>query len=143
MKNKLYGKKLLSLLLALILALGALPLTATAASQENIYHDPAEEWLDTAGRENTFNVNAVITYSTAYCHYCTIEQNGSEKAPFVYTTYMNYRVPEYTADGVSNAARNVKYSDGTRPTADRVPSPTSPPTPGASTPATTGTSPCA
>ena len=50
MKNKLYGKKLLSLLLALVLALGALPLTATAASQENIYHDPAEEWLDTAGR---------------------------------------------------------------------------------------------
>ena len=114
MKNKLYSKKLLSLLLALVLALGALPLTGSVASQENIYHDPAEEWLDTAGRENTFNVNAVITYSTAYCHYCTIEQNGSEKAPFVYTTYMNYRVPEYTADGVSNAARNVKYSDGTR-----------------------------
>lgn len=114
MKNKLYGKKLLSLLLALVLALGALPLTGSAASQEDIYHDPAEEWLDTAGREGTFNVNAVITYSTTYCHYCTIEQNGSEREPLVYTTCMNYRVPEYTADGVSNAARNVKYSDGTR-----------------------------
>ena len=143
MKNKLYSKKLLSLLLALVLALGALPLTGSAASQEDIYHDPAEEWLDTAGREGTFNVNAVITYSTTYCHSCTIEQNGSEREPFVYTTCMNYRVPEYTADGVSNAARNVKYSDGTRADGGQGAFSYQSPTPGASTLATTGTSPCA
>ena len=46
------------------------------------------------------------------CRYCTIEQNGSVTQPYVYTACITYRVPEYTSTGVSDATRNIGYSDG-------------------------------
>ena len=76
MKNKIKSRKLLALLLALTLALGMIPLSATAASQENIYHDPAEHWLEGGSRADTFTQNATRTYGTMQCRYCTIQQNG-------------------------------------------------------------------
>ncbi len=64
MKKNTKLRRLLALLLALTLALGTIPLSATAASQENIYHDPAEHWLEGGDRANTFTQNATRTYGT-------------------------------------------------------------------------------
>ena len=114
MKKNTKPRRLLALLLALTLVLGMIPLSASAASQENIYHDPAENWLEGGDRANTFTQNATRTYGTIWCRYCTEEQNGSPSAePHVMTACLTYRVPEYTSTGVSGAERNVKYSDGT------------------------------
>ena len=44
MKKTAIPKRLLALLMTLVLVLGMIPLYAGAASQENIYHDPAENW---------------------------------------------------------------------------------------------------
>lgn len=112
MKFKVSTRKLLALLLAVSLIFGVLPLNATAASQENIYHDPAEHWLEGGDRANTFTQNATRTYGTMLCWYCTQEQNGSVNQPYVYTSCITYRVPEYTSTGVSDAVRNIGYSDG-------------------------------
>ena len=93
MKRNTKLRRLLALLLALTLALGMIPLYASAASQENIYHDPAEHWLEGGDRANTFTQNATRTYGTMQCRYCTIEQNGSVTQPYVYTACITYRVP--------------------------------------------------
>ena len=73
MKKNTKPRRLLALFLALTLALGMIPLSASAASQENIYHDPAENWLEGGDRANTFTQNATRTYGTMQCRYCTIE----------------------------------------------------------------------
>ena len=112
MKAKIKSRKLLALLLAITLIFSTLPLSATAASQENIYHDPAEHWLEGGSRADTFTQNATRTYGTMQCRYCTIEQNGSVTQPYVYTACITYRVPEYTSTGVSDAVRSIGYSDG-------------------------------
>lgn len=112
MKKNTKPRRLLALLLVLTLALGMIPLSATAASQENVYHDPAENWLEGGSRADTFTQNATRTYGTMQCRYCTIEQNGSVTQPYVYTACITYRVPEYTSTGVSDAVRNIGYSDG-------------------------------
>jgi len=114
LKKENFPRRAVSLLLALALCLGMLPFSATAASQENSYHDPAVGWLDTAGRANTFNTNATVTESTSYCRYCTQQQNGNAGAePHIFTPCRTFRVPEYTRDGISDASRNIQYSDGT------------------------------
>ena len=112
MKKNTKPRRLLALFLALTLALGMIPLSASAASQENIYHDPAENWLEGGSRADTFTQNATRTYGTMWCRYCTEEQNGSVTQPYVYTACITYRVPEYTSTGVSDAVRNIGYSDG-------------------------------
>ena len=112
MKKNTKPRRLLALFLALTLALGMIPLSASAASQENVYHDPAEHWLEGGSRADTFTQNATRTYGTMQCRYCTIEQNGSVTQPYVYTACITYRVPEYTSTGVSDAVRNIGYSDG-------------------------------
>lgn len=118
MKKNTKPKRLLALLLALTLVLGMIPLTAGAASQENVYHDPAENWLEGGSRADTFTQNATRTYGTMWCRYCTEQENGSASSePHVMTACITYRVPEYTSTGVSDAERNVLYSDGT--TADK------------------------
>ena len=107
------SRRALPLLLALVLCLGMFPFSASAANQATDYRDPAEHWLDAAGRTNEFNVNSVVSNGTIYCRHCTELQNGSPSAqPYVYTSSLTYRVPEYTKDGVSNASRNIRYSDG-------------------------------
>lgn len=112
-KTKCFLRRALSTLLALALCLGMIPFSASAASQENTYHDPADSWLNAAGRANEFNANATVTEGTMYCRYCTKEQNGSAGAePHVFTPCRTFRVPEYTSDGISNATRNIRYSDG-------------------------------
>ena len=118
MKKNTKPKRLLALLLAMVLALGMIPLSASAASQENIYHDPTEHWLEGGSRADTFTQNATRTYGTMWCRYCTEEQNGSVTQPYVYTACITYRVPEYTSTGVSDATRNIGYSDGYTTTGD-------------------------
>lgn len=98
--------KAISGVLAVVMAIGALPsvfpqITAQAA-QSNEYVDPADRWLEASGRTNEFDVNATITYETYYCPICEIE-----------TTFMTYRVPEYTKSGETALNRGVMYSDGT------------------------------
>ena len=94
MKKISNHKRLFALLLAFALVLGMIPLSASAASQENIYHDPAEHWLEGGDRANTFTQNATRTYGTMQCRYCTIQQNGNVNQPYVYTSCITYRVPE-------------------------------------------------
>lgn len=114
MKNRKFLRSILSLILILTLCLGMIPLSAGAVSQETTYHDPAENWLDTAGRSSAFNNNAIVTQGTIYCRYCTKEQYGNAwEEPRVFTPSQTFRVPEYTKTGVSDASRNIRYSDGT------------------------------
>ena len=93
--------RLLALLLAMLLALSLLPLTALAG-QEDGYHDPAEHWLSASNRTNELDVNAVVTHETAHCFLC-----GMDSAITV------WRTPEYSRDGQSALVRNIGFSDGT------------------------------
>ena len=95
-------KSILSTVLALTLLLSAVPITTTYAAQSNEYVDPADNWMSANGRTNEFDMNATITYETAYCTVC-----GRD------TVNMTYRVPEYTKSGETALNRNVRYSDGT------------------------------
>ena len=87
-------------LLALTLMFSMLP-TAFAA-QQNSYHDPAEHWMQASGRTNELDANSVVTHETFTCHEC-----GKQ------TSFLAFRVPEYTKNGQPALSRNVKYSDGT------------------------------
>ena len=93
-------RSILAGLLALTLMFSMLP-TAFAA-QQNSYHDPAEHWMQASGRTNELDANSVITHETFTCHEC-----GKQ------TSFLAFRVPEYTKNGQSALSRNVKYSDGT------------------------------
>ena len=95
------GKRMTALLLVLVLAFSMFSTTAFAM-QENNYHDPAEHWLESLNRTDEFDANAVVTRGTGSCAIC-----GQT------TTFITYRVPEYTRNGVTAATRNVRYSDGT------------------------------
>lgn len=98
---KKHGKRTVAMLLLLVTIVSMFSGTAFAA-QENSYHDPAENWLTANNRTNELDVNAVVTHETFYCAEC--EQS---------TTFMAWRTPEYTRDGVTAMTRNVRYSDGT------------------------------
>lgn len=100
MKTKTCMRSVTCLFLAVLLALSLFP-TAFAA-QQNSYHDPAEHWLTANNRTNELDANAVVTHETFYCAVC--------QKP---TSFMGFRTPEYTRDGVTAMSRNIKYSDGT------------------------------
>lgn len=89
------------MLLAAITVFSMVPVSAGAA-QQNGYHDPTEHWIQASGRTNELDINAVLTHETLYCSVCG-------KA----TSFLAFRTPEYTQDGQTAMARNVKYSDGT------------------------------
>ena len=93
-------RSLLAGLLTLALIFSMLP-TAFAA-QQNSYHDPAEHWMQASGRTNELDANSVVTHETFTCHEC-----GKQ------TSFLAFRVPEYTKNGQPALSRNVKYSDGT------------------------------
>lgn len=102
MKTKHFSmKSVISMLLALIIIAGTLPVSVFAA-QSNEYVDPADSWLSSNNRTNELDVNATITNETAYC--CVCEKD---------TSVMTYRVPEYTKSGETALNRGVKFSDGT------------------------------
>ena len=101
-KGKDRSMRMLALLLAVVTVLALLPVPGAHAIQENEYHDPAENWHITGNRTNTLDVNAVVTHETYYCMIC-------DKP----TSFLTWRVPEYTRDGRSAMTRNVVYSDGT------------------------------
>ena len=58
--------------------------------------------MQASGRTNELDANSVITHETFTCHEC-----GKQ------TSFLAFRVPEYTKNGQSALSRNVKYSDGT------------------------------
>lgn len=93
--------RLMTMLLAVITVFSAFGGTAFAVQEYN-YHDPAEHWLEALNRTNEFDRNAVVTRGNGTCAVC-----GHA------TTFITYRVPEYTRDGITAATRNVRYSDGT------------------------------
>ena len=93
-------RSILAGFLALTLMFSMLP-TAFAA-QQNSYHDPAEHWMQASGRTNELDANSVVTHETFTCHEC-----GKQ------TSFLAFRVPEYTKNGQPALSRNVKYSDGT------------------------------
>ncbi|MCR4693533.1 MAG: S-layer homology domain-containing protein [Firmicutes bacterium] len=100
----MYKKNNIKSVLSLILTI-CMMLTIShnvLAAQSNEYVDPADVWMSAAGRTNEFDMNATITYETAYCPVCNKD-----------SIYMAYRVPEYTKSGQTALNRNVKYSDGT------------------------------
>lgn len=95
-------KRVPALALAAAMVIAALPITGVYAGQQNSYHDPLEQWVTSGSRTNEMDINAVVTQETMLCSEC-----GTE------TSFRAYRVPEYTKDGVSAAARGIMYSDGT------------------------------
>lgn len=99
-RNHHFPRRALSLLLAVVLCMGLIP--SAFAAQENSYHDPAEHWLTASNRTNELDVNAVVTHETFTC--CVCEKK---------TSFLAWRTPEYTRDGVTALTRNVLYSDGT------------------------------
>lgn len=100
-KTRNYGKRAIAALLTVLTILCMFSGTALAG-QVDEYHDPAEHWVVTGSRTNEFDVNAVVMHETYYCTFC--EQR---------TDFTVWRVPEYSRDGKSALARNIKYSDGT------------------------------
>ena len=99
-RNHHFPRRALSLLLAVVLCMGLIP--SAFAAQENGYHDPAEHWLTANNRTNELDANAVVTHETFHCSVCAQP-----------SSFMVWRTPEYTRDGVTAMSRNVKYSDGT------------------------------
>jgi len=102
MKTKHFSmKSVISMLLAVILVAGTLPVSVFAA-QKSDYEDPADNWLKTNNRTNELDANAVVTSGAQYCHVCKKD-----------TLAISYRVPEYTKSGETALNRGVWYSDGT------------------------------
>lgn len=102
MKTKNFSmKSVISMLLALVIIAGTLPVSVFAA-QSNEYVDPADNWLSSNNRTNELDVNATITNETQYCNVCK-----------KHTSVLTYRVPEYTKTGETALNRGVRYSDGT------------------------------
>ena len=102
MKTKHFSmKSVISMLLALVIIAGTLPVSVFAA-QSNEYVDPADNWLSSNNRTNELDVNATITNETQYCNVCK-----------KHTSVLTYRVPEYTKTGETALNRGVRYSDGT------------------------------
>ena len=95
------GKRMTALLLILITVVSLFSGTALAA-QVDEYHDPAEHWLTALDRTNELDVNSTVTYETFYCGVC--KQN---------TSFIVWRTPEYSRDGVTAMSRNIRLSDGT------------------------------
>ena len=94
-------KSIISMILAISMILGTLPVMTAFAAQSNEYVDPVDRWLETNSRTNELDMNATITYETQYCPVC-------KKS----TTVMTYRTPEYTKSGDTALNHNVFYSDG-------------------------------
>ena len=102
MKTKHFSmKSVISMLLAVIIVAGTLPMSVLAA-QSNEYVDPADNWISSNNRTNELDVNATITNETQYCNVCRKT-----------TSVLTYRVPEYTKTGETALNRGVQYSDGT------------------------------
>lgn len=102
MKTKHFSmKSVISMMLALVIIAGTLPVSVFAA-QSNEYVDPADNWLSSNNRTNELDVNATITNETQYCNVCK-----------KHTSVLTYRVPEYTKTGETALNRGVRYSDGT------------------------------
>ena len=93
-------KSVISMLLAVILVAGTLPVSVFAA-QKSDYEDPADNWLKTNNRTNELDMNATVTYETQWCPVCN-----------KHTTVLTYRVPEYTKSGQTAMNHGVKWSDG-------------------------------
>ena len=72
------------------------------AGQQNSYHDPADNWLESANRTEELDVNSTVTKETFQCYSC-----GAKRL------FTVMRTPEYTRDGQTALSRNVRYSDGT------------------------------
>lgn len=98
--NHKYARSILALLLALCLCLGMF--STAFAAQVTGYRDPAEHWIHSNNRTNELDANAVTTHETFRCGVCNMN-----------TSFLVFRTPEYTRDGVSAATRNVFFSDGT------------------------------
>ena len=66
MKTKHFSmKSVISMLLAVILVAGTLPVSVFAA-QKSDYEDPADNWLKTNNRTNELDMNATVTYETQF-----------------------------------------------------------------------------
>ena len=101
MKTKHFSmKSVISMLLAVILIAGTIPVSVFAA-QKSDYEDPADNWLKTNNRTNELDMNATVTYETQWCPVCNKD-----------TTVLTYRVPEYTKSGQTAMNHGVKWSDG-------------------------------
>lgn len=102
MRTKNPIKSLLSVLLAAVMTVGALPAVSVSAAQVNEYIDPADVWITSNGRTNELDFNATITQETCWCPVCNKD-----------TINLTYRTPEYTKSGTTALNRGVQYSDGT------------------------------
>ena len=95
MKQKRFTRPM-ALVLTAVLLVGMFP-TAALATQQNSYHDPAGHWQQSVGHTNELDVNSTITHETFNCGECHKQ-----------TSFLAFRVPEYTRDGQTSMTRNVK-----------------------------------
>ena len=100
-KTKHGCRRMLAMLLVIVSVMSLFAVPAFAG-QEDGYHDPAERWMNASNRTNELDVNATVTHETFHCYAC-----GQA------TSFQVWRTPEYTKDGQTALARNVRYSDGT------------------------------
>ncbi len=96
---------------SMMASLVILPQTAHAAGNMPDYYDPATNWNHTTTRANELDTNAIIFEGPGLCNSdtCTKDTGGKPKE----TMFTNFRVPEYTPGGESNASRGVAWTDGT------------------------------
>ena len=79
-------KRITAALMAFAMLSSGIPVAY--AGQQNSYHDPAENWLESANRTEELDVNSTVTKETLHCYSC-----GETK---IFTVM---RTPEYTRDG--------------------------------------------
>ena len=85
MKTKHFSmKSVISMLLAVILVAGTLPVSVFAA-QKSDYEDPADNWLKTNNRTNELDMNATVTLSLIHISIITLKNIGNfvSAKPFV------------------------------------------------------------
>ena len=97
---KINKKRITAVLMTFAMLSSSIPVAY--AGQQNSYHDPAENWLESANRTEELDVNSTVTKETLHCYSC-----GATKL------FTVMRTPEYTRDGQTALSRNIKYSDGT------------------------------
>ena len=97
---KINKKRITAVLMTFAMLSSSVPVAY--AGQQNSYHDPADNWLESANRTEELDVNSTVTKETFQCYSCDAKR-----------LFTVMRTPEYTRDGQTALSRNVRYSDGT------------------------------
>ena len=65
---KINKKRITAVLMTFAMLSSGIPVAY--AGQQNSYHDPAENWLESANRTEELDVNSTVTKETLHCYSC-------------------------------------------------------------------------